>query len=197
MGLFDRFRRKALPTCDWCSTEFEGTGIESGGLIYCGQDCLDAAHAPPVEPEKRDVFKRKALTMEDVAQMLERARDEIRLLVRDIEASVQAEAAGVPGAGAEAALQSRELEFWQLLDEVRGILVDHGRDPSAYDPLRSGATLNSIEIRSRQEAGLGVGLRGPGVRVTRTATADFADGNIRRMDEAVRALEDAPPAEPT
>lgn len=189
MGLFDRLfgKKEALTNCDWCGTDFAGAAVESEGLTYCGEACLSAKNAPAKQPELRSVHGAKKMTLEDARGALGTAETELRHFHKVVTRSVEADLI-VSSPTAEGDIQQREFEFWRSLDDIRAVLLEAGRDVSGYDAQRERSMVNSIEIRHSSDVSAGIGLRGPKIVQTKTVTADFADGNIDRMGQAIAAL---------
>jgi hypothetical protein len=189
VGLLDRLFKTKEPqkNCDWCGTDFTGPGVESEGLLYCGEACLAAKEAPAVEPELRSVHAARKLTLEDARAALATARLELRHFKKVVRGSVESNAV-IASPTAEGDLNQREFEFWRSLDDIRRALVEAGRDIAEYDAQREGSMVNSIELRHDTALSGGIGLRGPKIVATKTVTADFAGGNIQRMAEAIEAL---------
>jgi hypothetical protein len=190
MGLLDRFFSKKPPTtnCDWCGIDFSGPGVKVDDLVYCSEECLSQKQAPAKAPEVRSVHAVKKMTLDDVGPALAIARGEMTHFRRVLNRSVESELS-VSSPTAEGDIHQLEFEFWRSLDDVRAALLDAGRDVSEYDALREQSMINSIELRSDSTLGAGVGLRGPKLTVTKTVTADFSDGNMQRMRDAIAALE--------
>lgn len=189
MGLLDRLLKKkeSLSNCDWCGSDFAGPGIESEGLVYCSEACIEAKNAPAVEPEVRAVHARKQLTLEDARSALATARLELRHFKKVVRESVESNVV-VASPTSEGDINNREFDFWRDLDDIRAVLVEAGRDVSEYDAQRQDSMVNSIELRHSADVRGGIGLTGPKIIATKSVTADFAGGNIQRMAEAIEAL---------
>ncbi|NJK32407.1 MAG: hypothetical protein HC927_08350 [Deltaproteobacteria bacterium] len=192
MGLLDRLLGKKPPSrnCDWCGVDFTGPGVPVDALVFCSEECRTAEAAPSKPPEIRNVYATKQMTLEDAGDALSTARIELRHFRKVVARSVESEVL-LASPDSEGDIQQREFEFWRSLDDVRAVLVREGIDVSGYDALRERSMINSIELRHGAEVSAGLGLRGPKIVVSKSVTADFADGNIERMLGAIEALERA------
>ena len=192
MGLFDRFFKKKEPlnNCDWCGTDFPEAGIEHGDLLFCSEACVQAKDAPAVERQQRNVHQARELSVDEARSALKLARDELVHFAKFLEDGLNDDLIdGSPNLEAET--NQREFELWRSLDDIRQVAVREQLNVGGYDVLRERSVINSIEIRRDSDTSLGLGLTGPKIRRTASVTADFAAGNIERMNEAIDALEAA------
>lgn len=135
MGLFTKKK-----TCDWCGVRFKGAGVESGGLRFCGDECLALKEAPAeatAPTQARGVRRRRVgpRPFEAVLGDIDHARrtlGEYKAHVDHAKVVVTTHGLREHVEGADAAY----LDAWQHLCDAAATMNAHGIETPRFDRLR-------------------------------------------------------------